>query len=324
MRSCKEMRQDAWNILTGSNWIWKILLNGFVLYAIMMVAIFALVGVYEYADIQTWDSFREAQLAAKRSGIELAVPSAREMFRMTVASGFSMFIQYLFQGIVVFGLVTTLVKCIKGESEGWFTGAFGGFKQPFGLLWLTALMMIKVMLWALIFAFAGGFVGGITSAGLRVAGMLTEKQLGAIVGCMCAIPAFVAAIVASFRYALAWYVKAENTELGANACLTRSCELMRGRKWKLFIFWLSYIGWSILALLPLCIGAVIQSLKTARGGIAAAMASDGDSVSVALLVAFGITLIMMLFVGIYAALGQAVFYRDAKAESGTEPQAVKA
>ena len=28
MRSCWEMRQDAWKIMTGSKWGWKILLNG--------------------------------------------------------------------------------------------------------------------------------------------------------------------------------------------------------------------------------------------------------------------------------------------------------
>ena len=39
MRSCWEMRQDAWKIMTGSKWGWKILLNGIVLYAIMIAVV---------------------------------------------------------------------------------------------------------------------------------------------------------------------------------------------------------------------------------------------------------------------------------------------
>ena len=71
MRSCKEMRQDAWNILTGSKWGWKILLNGIVLYAILVAVLIGLEFIFESVGIQTWSSFREAQLAAKRSGVDL-------------------------------------------------------------------------------------------------------------------------------------------------------------------------------------------------------------------------------------------------------------
>ena len=42
MRSCWEMRQDAWKIMTGSKWGWKILLNGIVLYAIKIAVVVGL------------------------------------------------------------------------------------------------------------------------------------------------------------------------------------------------------------------------------------------------------------------------------------------
>ena len=99
MRSCKEMRQDAWNILTGSKWGWKILLNGIVLYAILVAVLIGLEFIFESVGIQTWSSFREAQLAAKRSGVDLTIASGHEALRMTFASGFSTFVEYLFQSI---------------------------------------------------------------------------------------------------------------------------------------------------------------------------------------------------------------------------------
>jgi hypothetical protein len=267
------MRQDAWKIMTGSKWGWKILLNGIVLYAIMIAVVVGLDYVFEAAGIQTWESFREAQREAKRSGVDLAIASGHEAMRMTLASGISAFVNYLFQGIVAFGMITTLLKCVKGETQGWFSGAFGGFARPLEMLWLTILMMIKVFLWALLLIIPG--------------------------------------IIACLRYALAWYVKAENPDMGANDCIKRSCELMHGRKCHLVVFGLSYICWYLLVFLAVMIMAICML------GI---QEEDAVPSLVSILVAGGsvvMTIAIAAFVGIYAAIGQAVFYRDAKAEVET-------
>jgi hypothetical protein len=265
------MRQEAWGIMTGSKWGWRILVNYAVLGVIAVAVVLALAYAYRCAGIQTWESFKEAQKAAEASGITLAVPSSREAMRMTLASGFSNFVGYLFQGIVAFGLITTLVKCIRNESERWFADAFGGFRRPFGLLWLTALMTLKIFLWTLLFVIPG--------------------------------------IIAAFRYALAWYVKAEDPEMGANACLKRSGEIMKGRKLRLFLFSLSYIGWILLAFLPL----VAASLSV--------QAMVGDALVETAILVGGIIAFIVLgsFVFVYGAIGQAVFYRDAKAEADSAP-----
>ena len=275
MRSCSEIRQDAWNILTGSKWGWKILLNGVVLGAIMFAVLFGLEYIFEVAGIQTWESFREAQLAAKRSGVDLAVASGHEALRMTFASGFSMFVQYIFQGIISFGMCVTLLKCIKNDSHGWFSGAFGGFARPLEMFWLTILMIIKIVLWALLLIIPG--------------------------------------IIACFRYALAWYVKAENPEMSANACIKRSSELMDGRKWNFVILGLSYFGWFLLAVLPIIVASGIMGAS--RAGLQAGEEVSPDIVS--LLVVCGsifVSVVMFAFVSVYVAIGKAVFYRDTKAE----------
>ena len=275
MRLCSEIRQDAWNILTGSKWGWKILLNGVLLCAIMFAVLFGLEYLFEVAGIQTWDSFREAQLEAKRSGVELAVASGHEALRMTFASGFSTFVQYIFQGIISFGMCVTLLKCIKNDSHGWFSGAFGGFARPLEMFWLTILMFIKIVLWALLLIIPG--------------------------------------IIACFRYALAWYVKAENPEMSANDCIKRSSELMDGRKWNFVILGLSYFGWFLLAVLPIIVASGIMGAS--RAGLQAGEEVSPDIVS--LLVVCGlifVSVVMFAFVSIYVAIGKAVFYRDAKAE----------
>lgn len=61
-------------------------------------------------------------------------------------------------------------------------------------------------------------------------------------------------IIASFRYALAFYVLADNPEMGIMEAINESKRLMRGNKWKLFCLQISFIGWALLGLLTLGIG----------------------------------------------------------------------
>lgn len=64
------------------------------------------------------------------------------------------------------------------------------------------------------------------------------------------IPGF----IAMYRYRLTGYILAENPEMDANDAITRSKELMKGNKWRLFCLDLSFIGWEILCMLTLGIG----------------------------------------------------------------------
>ncbi len=269
MRPSKEMRKDAWNVLTGSTWGWRIAFTYFALFTLCGGALIALICVYRSAGIQTFQSFAAAKKAAAAAGKELADPTASELWRMMLASLFQKFVKYLFSGIAAFGIVSTLVKCIKGETNGWFSSAFAGFRRPLEMFWLSALMTIKVMLWT----------------------------------CLLIIPGLVAAVA----YSLAWYIKAENPELGANACLKRSREMLYGRKWALVCFGLSYLGWFLLALFPFLSARVFTVAVGNAGPLS-------DVVLLVDIVAFVVSSAMILFVGIYAALGQAVFYRDVKAE----------
>lgn len=63
-------------------------------------------------------------------------------------------------------------------------------------------------------------------------------------------------IVAAYRYAMTYYILAENPELSAREAIARSIELMNGNKWRLFCLWFSFIGWNILCALTLGIGSL--------------------------------------------------------------------
>lgn len=67
---------------------------------------------------------------------------------------------------------------------------------------------------------------------------------------------FVPGIIATYRYAMAPYIMAQNPEMGIREAVNRSKEMMRGRKWKFFCLELSFIGWAILCAFTLGIGTL--------------------------------------------------------------------
>ena len=65
-------------------------------------------------------------------------------------------------------------------------------------------------------------------------------------------------IMKAFSYALTPYIIMDEPELTARQAITRSCEIMEGRRWKLFCLYLSFIGWGILSLLTFGIGFLLS------------------------------------------------------------------
>ena len=283
MRTYSEMRQEAWDIGVRSSWSLRFIAGYLSLMVIAGLAISLVAWLYQDLQIQTWAMFRESQEAARKAGLELAVPSMTAAVKMSCASVFQDGVQYLFAGIAAFGIAGVLLKAVQNVREGWYTTAFGGFRRPLAMLWLTMLMTLMILLWSLPLIF-----GIAVFAALRL-------HSGAM---LVLLPLAIPAIVACLRYALAWFVKAENPELGANACLKRSSELMRGRKWKLFVFGLTYFGWVLLWGMGL-------RMVMARYQTRSPLVNGAYLLAV---LAYG------LFLLSYMMAGQAVFYKDAKSE----------
>lgn len=61
-------------------------------------------------------------------------------------------------------------------------------------------------------------------------------------------------IIATYRYAMAYHIMAENPDLGIRECVNRSKILMRGNKGRYFLLELSFIGWAFLCMFTFGIG----------------------------------------------------------------------
>ncbi|EMA6343266.1 DUF975 family protein [Bacillus cytotoxicus] len=64
----------------------------------------------------------------------------------------------------------------------------------------------------------------------------------------------IVSIIASFSYAMTFYILVENPEYSVLQALKESKSIMKGHKMDLFLLWLSFIGWGILAMFTLGIG----------------------------------------------------------------------
>ena len=61
-------------------------------------------------------------------------------------------------------------------------------------------------------------------------------------------------IIAALSYAMTYYIIVDNDSIGALDAITRSKEMMRGNKWKLFCLCFRFLGWILLCVLTLGIG----------------------------------------------------------------------
>jgi uncharacterized membrane protein len=96
-----------------------------------------------------------------------------------------------------------------------------------------------------------------TSSALITSSSSTSTEVGGIlslIGAILLIVSMIWGITKSYYYQLSYMVAAENPEMSSKEAVLKSEELMTGKRGKLFCLQLSFIGWIILATIPLCIG----------------------------------------------------------------------
>ncbi len=100
-------------------------------------------------------------------------------------------------------------------------------------------------------------------------------------------------IIAAYRYSQAFYILADNPEMGIMECISASKRMMVGNKFKLFCLQLSFIGWSFLAGIPV---SIFHSLSSDS--------QTGMLISLISLLMF----VPMLFVALYMSVAETCFY----------------
>ena len=105
------------------------------------------------------------------------------------------------------GFIIFTLRTIDGSGASYWN-LFDGFAMFFRIIWLYIVEGFFIFLWSLLFFFPG--------------------------------------IIAMYRYRMAIYLLLEHPEMSVMDCIRESKRLMKGHKWELFVFDLSFIGWALL------------------------------------------------------------------------------
>ena len=312
MKSNIELRNLAWQRLWADRWFGRLFGGGLLLglcgYAVQVV----LGGILGRLGVQDWNDYRMAVLM-NRVDITSPVPNLTRdyVIRASSATALEMFIGYILSAIAAYGTAVILLRCLKNHEEGWLGAAFGGFRDPFGMLWLFVRLVLIYLGWTLLAVLPLVVIGGVCVP--VVTPMLSaEPLLAAVVitlGVTLCLGVFLAVYCIPFyRYRFAFLVKAEHPDWSAGACL-RSCKaLMEGHKKESFRLDCSY--WKPISLILLAVLAALAAMLTAF--------ACKDSVPLAVLSGMAATMLVLVSIagGIvlaqYIGVGQGFFYQDLK------------
>lgn len=128
----------------------------------------------------------------------------------------------LVSGPFTFGLSLYFMSAFRKREAG-YGQIFAGFENFGKTFVLMLLMTLKIILWSLLLVIPG--------------------------------------IIASFRYSQAFFILVDHPEYSASQCIEESKRMMNGNKAKLFWLSLSFIGWELLASIPV---GIVESVHKAN------------------------------------------------------------
>ncbi|MED0960155.1 DUF975 family protein [Bacillus paramycoides] len=148
-------------------------------------------------------------------------------------------------GITSYGYTNVLLQISKRDDArvDYLFEGFRGFKRMMKTMWAMLAILLYTGTWIpmlLISLFA--FFGEEGNVSLTIAFFV-----------LLAI-SVVVMIVMYFSYAMTYYVMIENPDYSVSQAMKESKNLMKGHKLDLFLLWLSFIGWAILAIFTFGIG----------------------------------------------------------------------
>ena len=185
-----------------------------------------------------------------------------------VVSNLSALVNFIIGGPLLFGLSTFFLNLIR-DNNSKIEDLFSGFAKFGKTFLLNLLILIFSILWAFAVFVPTSIIIGIISV---PAIMNLSKQnftgnelqdfesilpmiVGSIaIGVVIFIVASIIYGIIVYKYELAFYISIDNEDYDAMECISQSKKMMKGFKIKLFLLYLSFIGWSILSLMTICIG----------------------------------------------------------------------
>lgn len=176
--------------------------------------------------------------------------------------------------VLTMGMLNTLLQALRKQPV---TAALALSRVRYvlkavGLMLLFALMILLRMLPGIAVSIIGIFLPAGSGLLVMIVGMILAIIMG---------------IRASYSYAMAVFIMADEPASGVRECLRRSKEVMLGRRMELFSLELSFIGWHLLL-------SLVQSFLTVFGVV----------------ISMTLGMFASLFLTVYSNCAQAAFYQE--------------
>ena len=315
MRSNLEIRELAWKHLWTDHWFGRLFGGGLLLWLCGYAVQVVLSGILARLHVQSWMEYAQT-VVQNRQDLTTPIPNLTSNYVSQACSStlLTFFFSLLMAGIASYGGAVILKKCLANDEKGWLGDAFGGFKYPFGMLWLQVRYWLICFGWGFVALFVPGvlcgagypFVKGLPLIQLSiVAGIFVTVALCWVIWIFC---------IPFYRYRFLWLVKAEHPEWGAGECIGACRKLMKGNMFKSFRLDCSYwkpITLMLLPLLVLSLTILINEWCFGEGKQGLAIIAIAAFLCLAVLIPLG------LIVPQYIRVGQGFLYEELKREAGS-------
>ena len=159
-------------------------------------------------------------------------------------------------GSILLGLAVFSLS-ISRAGNGSFAEAFSGFRRFWTALGTWLVVMLIPWLWMLLVIVPGLILYFLYAwvAGAPADNPLSDPSLTLLGVVIICIASLVFSSV-SLSYSQAYYLLADNPDMGAMEATGRSKKIMAGNRWKLFCLGCRFFGWGLLCVLTLFIGSL--------------------------------------------------------------------
>ena len=145
-------------------------------------------------------------------------------------------ITWLISPVLTLGFNHTLIKTLRREEIA-VTTVLARLPLFFKAIGMNLMIFLRLVLWMLP-GMALSMFGAVVT--------LLEPSIGGLLMLAAMAVMFVLMIRAMYSYRLATYIMADVPEMGINASIRRSKEVMKGRRMELFGLEFSFLGWRLL------------------------------------------------------------------------------
>ena len=310
-----ELKELAWKRLWADHWFGRLFGGGLLLGLCGSAVNTVLRGILGRLGVQSWFEYA-GTVAQNWQDVTTPVPNLTPEYMSQASSStvLTLFFSFIMTGIASYGAAVILRKCVANDEKEWLGEAFGGFKNPFGMMWLQLRYWLIWFAYGLVAFFVPGLVCGL---GYPFVKDLPMMQLALAVGvgttaCLCWATWILC--IPFYRYRYLWLVKAEHPDWGAGQCIRFCKTLTEGHKMESFRLDCSY--WKPITLLMLALAGAATI-----GSLAVLFKDSGLLLSALALVAFVAlsgSLVGSVVLGQYISVGQGFLYRDLKDGQKTE------